>query len=194
LYQIIVQGITNIEVKNIPDDSKGYTNEDMMEVLNGQKEVGDKYKKHAFNFFAKMFCSVAEEVITQFGEEGENAIIKAVKMFGERRGKEMAELVKSLGKELTLINYFIYSTFDARQTTKYKPKIVDGNVEVVIRECAFCDGCKEWDKLDYGKIYCDYIDEAILRGYNPKLKFEIPSSLTRGDKRCIQRYIVINIV
>lgn len=161
-----------------------------MEVLNGQKEVGDKYKIHFFNFFAKMFCTVAEEVITQFGDDGKEAIIKAVKKYGERRGREIAELVKSLGKELTLKNYFIYSTFDARQTTKYKPKIVDGNVEVVIRQCVFCEGCKDWDKLEYGEIFCDYIDEAILRGYNPKLKFEIPSSLTRGDRRCIQKYIV----
>jgi hypothetical protein len=63
-------------------------------------------------------------------------------------------------------------------------------MEVVIKSCVFCDGCKDWGKENVGKIYCDYVDTAILRGYNPDIKFEIRSSLTNGDKRCIQRYIV----
>ncbi len=161
-----------------------------MDTLKEMGEVGDKYKINLFNFFARLFCKLTEEVASRFGESGKETIINAVKKFGERRGNEIAEIVKSLGKELTLKNYFIYSTFDAGETTKYKVNIVDGNVELIIRECVFCDGCKDWDKLEYGKIYCDYIDEAILKGYNPNLKIEVPSILTHGDKHCIQRYIV----
>ena len=161
-----------------------------MDVLKEMGEVGNKYKINLFNFFARLFCTLTEEVISQFGEKGKETIIKAVEKFGERRDQEIAEIVKSLGKELTLKNYFIYSTFDGDQTTKYNINIVDGNVELIIRQCVFCDGCKDWDKLEYGKIYCDYIDDAILKGYNPNLKIEVPSMLTYGDKRCIQRYIV----
>lgn len=160
-----------------------------MDVLKEMGEVGNKYKINLFNFFARLFCTLTEEVISQFGEKGKETIIKAVEKFGERRGQEIAEIVKSLGKELTLKNYFIYSTFDGDQTTKYKINIVDGNVELIIRQCVFCDGCKDWDKLEYGKIYCDYIDDAILKGYNPKLNIEVPNMLTKGDNRCIQRYI-----
>ena len=174
----------------ITDESKGFTNEDLMDTLKEMGEVGDKYKINLFNFFARLFCTLSEEVISQFGEEGKEIIIKAVKKFGERRGKEIAEIVKTLGKELTLKNFFIYSTFDGGQTTKYKVKVVDGNIELIIRECVFCDGCNDWDQLEYGQIYCDYIDEAILHGYNPDLKIEVPSMLTHGDKRCIQRYII----
>ena len=160
-----------------------------MDTLKEMGEIGNRYKIDLFNLFARLFCTLTEEVISQFREGGKEAIINAVKKFGERRGKEIAEIVKSLGKELTLKNYFVYSTFDAGQTTKYKVNIVDGNVELIIRECVFCDGCKDWDKLEYGKIYCDYIDEAILKGYNPNLKIEVSSILTHGDKRCIQKYI-----
>ncbi len=161
-----------------------------MDTLKEMGDVGKKYKINSFNFFARLFCTFTEEIITQFGEPGKKVIINAIKKFGERRGQEIAKIVKALGKELTLKNYFIYSTFDAGETTKYKVNIVDGNIELVIRECVFCDGCMDWDKLEYGKIYCDYIDEAILKGYNPNLKIEVPSMLTYGDKRCIQRYIV----
>jgi len=91
---------------------------------------------------------------------------------------------------LNLKNFFVYNTFDSSETTKYTINIVDGNVEVIIRSCIFCDGCKDWGKENVGKIYCEHVDTAILKGYNPDIEFEIPSSLTSGDKRCIQRYIV----
>ncbi|UCC19738.1 MAG: L-2-amino-thiazoline-4-carboxylic acid hydrolase [Promethearchaeota archaeon] len=173
----------------IPNETTGFTNEDLMDTLKEMGEVGNKYKIDLFNFFARLFCTLSEEIISKFGESGKEAIISGVKKFGEKRGNEIAEIVKSLGKELTLKNYFIYTTFDAGETTKYKVNIVDGNVELKITKCVFCDGCKDWDKLKYGRIYCDYIDEAILKDYNPNLKIEVPYMLTRGDKHCVQRYI-----
>jgi len=162
----------------------------LLEALTEQKEIGNKYKIHNFNLFARLFCTVSEEVITRFGEEGKKAIIKAVKQFGKRRGKEIADLVTSKGKELTLKNFIVFNTFDSTDTAKYKINIIDGNVEIVIRGCVFCDGCEDWNKKEFGKIYCEYIDEAIMQGYNPDIKFELVSSLTHGDKRCIQRYFV----
>lgn len=162
----------------------------MLEALTEQKEIGNKYKINNFNLFAKLFCTISEEVITRFGEEGKIAIVESVKQFGKRRGKEIAELVIFKGKPLTLKNFMVYSTFDSADTAKYKMNIIDGNVEVVIRSCIFCEGCEDWGKKEFGKIYCEFIDEAIMEGYNPDIKFELASSLTHGDKHCIQRYMV----
>ena len=162
----------------------------MLEALTEQKEIGNKYKINNFNLFARLFCTISEEVITRFGEEGKIAIVESVKQFGKRRGKEIAELVIFKGKPLTLKNFMVYSTFDSADTAKYKMNIIDGNVEVVIRSCIFCEGCEDWGKKEFGKIYCEFIDEAIMEGYNPDIKFELASSLTHGDKHCIQRYMV----
>jgi len=174
----------------ITEKSVGFTNDDLLEVLKGQKKVGNKYKTHFFAMFSQFFCTIAEEIISKFGDEGKAAIASSVKKFGEERGRRIAKLVRSLGKELTLKNFFIYSDLEGGETAKYKIKIVDGNVEIIIRECVFCNGCKEWDKIEYGKIYCEYIDESIIEGYNPSLSFEIDSVLTKGDKQCVQRYMV----
>ena len=151
-----------LEWFKIQNKIQGFTNDDLLDVLREQQNIGNKYKINSFNFFARLFCVISEEVITQFEEKGKEVIIKSVKKFGEWRGREIAEIVKSQGKDLSLKNFFIYSTFDASQTTKYKINIVDGNVEVIIRDCVFCNGCKDWDKLEYGRIYCEYIDGAIL--------------------------------
>ena len=82
------------------------TNEDFMEVLKGQKEVGNRYKTHFFSMFSHLFSTIAEEVITQFGDEGRKAIGEAVRKFGEERGQKIAKLVKSL--ERTYINKFLH--------------------------------------------------------------------------------------
>lgn len=166
------------------------TNEDFMEVLKGQKEVGNKYKTHFFSMFSHLFSTIAEEVITQFGDEGRKAIGEAVKKFGEERGRKIAKLVKSLGKELTLTNFYIYGDLDGGQITKSKLKIVDGNVEVLIRDCMFCNTSRDWDKLEYGKIYCEYVDQAIIKGYNPDIILEIPMTMTGGDNKCHFKYFV----
>jgi len=160
-------------LRKITERREGFTNDDLMEVLNGQTEVGSKYKSHFFAMFAQLFCTIAEVIISEFADKGREAMVNAVKKYGEERGRRIAEIVKSQGKELNLKNFFIYSDLDAKSTLKYTPKIVDGNLEIV-----------------GGQIYCEYIDTSILKGYNPNLKIEVPSTLTKGNKRCVLRYLV----
>jgi hypothetical protein len=173
----------------IPKKSEGMTVDDIVEVLEGMQEVGDRYHTHLMAYQAQLFCTVAEEVISRFGEKGRKAIIEAVKRFGEERGKRIAELVKSLGKELDLKNLFIYYDFDTTNLA-LTPEIVDGNVEITITKCPFAQGCKDWGKEEYGRIFCEYVDKAYLRGYNPNLILEIPLNLTKGDKACVHRYVL----
>ncbi|MFX0017451.1 MAG: L-2-amino-thiazoline-4-carboxylic acid hydrolase [Promethearchaeota archaeon] len=177
-------------LKKITEIPEGFTNDDLMEVLKGQTEVGSKYKSHFFAMFAQLFCTIAEVIISEFAEKGREAMVNAVKKYGEERGRRIAEIVKSQDKELNLKNFFIYGDLDAKNTLKYTPKIVDGNIEIVGRDCVFCNGCREWDKVEYGQIYCEYIDISILKGYNPNLRIEVPSTLTKENRRCILRYIV----
>ena len=177
-------------LRKITERREGFTNDDLIEVLNGQTKVGSKYKSHFFAMFAQLFCTIAEVIISEFADKGREAMVNAVKKYGEERGRRIAEIVKSQGKELNLKNLFIYGDLDAKSTLKYTLKIVDGNIEIVGRDCVFYNGCKEWDKVEYGQIYCEYIDTSILKGYNPNLKIEVPSTLTKGNKRCVLRYLV----
>jgi hypothetical protein len=175
-------------VVTISRKSEGLTVDDMIETLKEMEEVGDQYKDHLMSMQAQLFCTMAEEVISRFGEPGRDAIIEAVERAGEIRGRKIAELVKSLGKELDLKNFFIYHPFDTTNLT-FTPEIVDGNLKITIAKCPFAQGCKDWGKEEYGKIYCEHIDKAMLRGYNPDLVYELSSNLTRGDKVCVQKYI-----
>lgn len=170
------------------NNSTDFTNDDLMEVLSTQKEVGNKYKTHFFAMFSQLLCTITEEVKNKFGEEGKKVIADSIRKYGLERGKRMAKLVKSLGKEPNLKNFFIYGDLDSSSILKYKPKIVDGNIEIIIRDCVFCNGCRDWGKEEYGKIYCEYIDHAVLEGYNPDLILELPARMMLGDKKCHFRY------
>lgn len=174
---------------SIAKKSKGITIDDLIEFAKEQEEVGTQYKTHLFSMFAQLFCTMAEEISSRFGEKGREAVAEAVKRFGEERGKRIAELVKSLGKELNLKNFFVYGDFEARENLTYTPNIVDGNLEITITKCPFAQGCKDWGKEEYGKIYCEHIDKAVLRGYNPDLVLEVPSNITKGDQTCVLRYL-----
>jgi predicted hydrocarbon binding protein len=177
-------------VITILNKNEGFTNDDLMDILKEQKEVGNTYKTHFFAMFSQLFCTITEEIIDQFGEKGKNVIIEAVKKYGEERGRRIAENIRSMGKELTMKNFLIYGDLDSSSILKYKPTIVDGNLEIIVRDCVFCNGCQEWNKLEYGKFYCQYIDEAVLKAYNPNLTLEIPSRMPMGDKKCHFRYII----
>jgi hypothetical protein len=139
--------------------------------------------------FSQLFCTISEVIVSRFGEKGKEAMVEAVKKYGEERGKRIAKLVKSQGKELNLENFFIYGDFDSRANLTYSPNLVEGNLEICVTECPFDKGCKEWGKREYGKIYCEYVDKAILKGYNPNLVLEVLSNMTKGDEKCVLRYI-----
>jgi len=159
-----------------------------MDVFKAKKEVGDKYQSHLFEKYAILFCTIAEEVISQFGDEGRKAIINSVKKYAEARGSKVAKLVQSLGKERSLKNYFIYGDSDDMSVMKFRLKIINGNIEITARECLFCNACRDSGKEEYGKLYCEHSDKSLLRGYNPNIKLEVPSILTRGDKNCIFKF------
>ena len=61
----------------ISDNSTNFTNDDLMEVLSTQKEVGNKYKTHFFAMFSQLLCTITEEVLNHFGEEGKKTDIKS---------------------------------------------------------------------------------------------------------------------
>ncbi len=62
---------------------------------------------------ALLFTSISREVINTIGEEnGEKLIRKAVRKYGQQRGKRMAIRAKRNGHDLTVANYFAYGEWE----------------------------------------------------------------------------------
>ena len=174
------------------EKEKGFDFEYLGDVLDKKKEIGDKYQTPGFGLASQLFSSVAKFIIEKLGpEEGEALLKDAVEYFGNERGKHIAKRVKAQGLPLTFKNWLIYTDIDS--TKNFRPIAnVDNNDDFVvkIKHCTFYNSAEEWGLGEYAKIYCKYVDYAILRGYNPDVKLILKERQATGAKRCIFRYIM----
>jgi len=165
------------------EKTESVTMDDLLEVASKTKEVGDEYKTHSYSLMAHLFGVMAEEVINVFGDKGKETLEGAVRRFGEERGKKVARLVKSLGGELTLNNFFIYGDLSSDALT-YVPELDEEGFHIKISSCPFKDGWISTGTEEYGRLYCEHIDKATLRGYNPSLILDVSRLMLKGDDIC----------
>ncbi len=157
-----------------------------------KQHVGNEHITPLAGHLGQLFAVTAKSIIDRLGlEEGEALIKEIVERFAEERGRRIAEKVKRLNKPLTLKNFIIYSDLDsAAVVSGATPSIENGDLILEIADCNICKGADDWGLKEYAYYYCKYIDVAILRGYNPKLKLDVSKRLTARDDCCVFRYTV----
>jgi L-2-amino-thiazoline-4-carboxylic acid hydrolase-like protein len=156
-----------------------------------KNELEGKYYTSHISMLAQLFGTMAKVVMEKLGEdEGTPILEEAVKAFGKKRGKNIAEKVTELGLPLSFKNFLVYTDLDTANSHDMVPKIEDGKLIVEISRCDFSDAAKKWGVEKYAAYYCRHIDVAILEGYNPDLKIEVPENITSGGKMCILKYTV----
>ncbi len=173
------------------EKSEGLSWEYLGEAMKKKAALEGKQLTPMPSLMGQMFAVFAKTVIDAMGrEKGETVIKEAVQGFGKIRGGRIAEKVKGLGLELTFANFLIYTDLDSSAALTFAPSLEDGNMILNITRCAFTDGARDLGLQDYFHYYCRWVDEAILFGYNPDLKLEIPSTLSGGGDACIFRYLI----
>ena len=165
----------------------GITMEDLASYAQQAQEAGDKYKVSGDQHVMHLLGSMAREAEFRFGDEGLEMVRRAVERFGEERGRRVARIVKQEGKPLTLMNFFLHGDMDV-SGNEMVPELVDGKLHIRVTRCRLADKLKELGLEEYGKQYCIAIDIAALRGYNPRLKLETRSQITRGADCCLFVY------
>lgn len=134
---------------------------------------------------AALFAWIAQETITRFGEDGKQAILEGVRRYGEERGKRMAARARENGHPQDFSGYLLYGEINFAETTS-ESQIVQRTPHVEVRATG-CDWNDAWVKhgvLEFGRLYCQEIDQAIVRGFNPESRIEVSSTLSDGDDHC----------
>lgn len=137
-----------------------------------------------YTIMAQLFATIAKEVTDRFGEEGEQAIRQAVRTFGESRGHNIALNVEKAHKEKNESNYLPYYDMERSELFKYENSYSPGTLEQYFSECIFAKAWSEMGMEKYGLLYCEEIDPAIARGYNPKFKCHHDKYFLKGDACC----------
>ncbi len=135
---------------------------------------------------ALLFASIARAVLQALGpEEGAALIRAAVRTYGEQRGRRMALRARANGHRLSVANYFVYGEWQVPPGemefafTAKKP-----HARLNVARCPWFAAWQAEGLLKYGRIYCQEVDGALVRGFNPDLVIEVKATRTNDDLPC----------
>ncbi len=119
---------------------------------------------------AILFALLSRQAITLFGDEGKEAILKAMTRYGNERGQRMAKNALANGDELTLLNSQAYGEWqpDYPGQMEFGAICAQPTYRSYIAKCAWCDAWAKHGLTEYGRYYCCNIDNAWYNGFNPE--------------------------
>jgi len=139
-------------------------------------------RHHAF-----ISASFYQELKEKCPRVGNDIFVMATQRYGEQRGNRMAQRVLRDGKKLDFAAYLAYGEwshtekyFAAQNHTKIVSKSPD--YRFVIYECPWQQQYKKMGLIDGACLYCQHIDLAIARGFNPYLTFQVKSTMHKQGK------------
>jgi len=118
--------------------------------------------------------------------KGEPLIRKAIRRYGEERGSRMARRALSHGKELTMVNYLIFGEWSAPpgEVEQRLESNNHNNMRMLVERCPWHAAWMKQDLIEYGRLYCQEIDLALLRGFNPELHLDVHKTQTNDHTAC----------
>lgn len=144
-------------------------------------------KNHAF--IAATFYKLLTE---HFGDRGTAAFVHCTQRYAEQRGARMAQRAIRDGKPLNFATYRGYGEWVNTQSvkdegvdnqgyvTEYAPDFTEH-----VTMCPWAAQFKEMNMQQAGTVYCQHLDNSVVRGFNPYLVYEVPQSM-HEQGYCIQ--------
>ena len=138
-------------------------------------------------YHALLMAWISRQVFQRVGPvKGEMMVRKAVRRYGEERGQRMAQRAAAHGKELSMVNYLIFSEWSANpdQIEQHLEQNNHHNVRMLVHLCPWNTAWIKHDLIEYGRLYCQEIDTALLRGFNPELHVDVVKTQTNDRQSC----------
>jgi len=125
--------------------------------------------------------------LSAYGERGLAAFVKGAQLYGESRGRRMAMRALRDSQPLDFVSYFAYGEWDSSPGA-YDCTFVArrGYVDENVTRCPWAEVFASEEAKDCGHVYCAEIDRALVRGFNPALVLEVPT--TQHYHSCCQFY------
>lgn len=118
-------------------------------------------------------------------DAGLNAAEAATKIYGKERGLRMAMRAAADGEELSPYNYIVYGEWaDPRGMQTNVPVQLAPEYHMDVVRCGWNDSWRKYDLLEYGAIYCKWIDKYLVKGFNPENTLGIDTFLSCDGPRC----------
>jgi len=137
--------------------------------------------------YAMMYYHLAKE-FAALGEEGEAALRRGIRNYGEARGARLSKRHVEAGLPITMKTLFTnYDLPGDTQSKRKQVKLTEDERESYTLVCGLervwaSEGGDEGDRL--GSIYCDEFHQAMWGTYKEGTVVELPKLLTKGDPHC----------
>ena len=135
---------------------------------------------------ALLFAWLSRAVFARVGEaQGKALMRRAVRRYGEERGRRMALRAKADGEPLSMANFMAYGELPADPAAFESASEVDGDgIRKTICVCPWHTAWSENDLMMVGRLYCLEIDQALVRGFNPALRLDLDRTQPNDGVPC----------
>lgn len=151
--------------------------------MNTAKEtVSCKIEHHAM-----MFAFLAKHAIETCGEEGKQAILDGMTVYGKERGARMAARAIAHGDPLNTMTNQAYGEWkpDYDGQMQFGTLRTEPTLQTYISKCAWCEAWKKHDITEYGKLYCVNVDNAVYQGFRSDFVCTpTATSMSWGGEQC----------
>lgn len=137
------------------------------------------------SFYIEDHAVLVALIVKSAGESGRKAVMKGIAAYGRERGLRGAARCLADGEPLSLKNYMLYGEWaDPRGWSASEVVALSPNYRTNMTRCGWCDTWKKYGLLEYGKAYCDCVDENLVYGFNPTLAFRMGEVMAHGGVAC----------
>lgn len=141
------------------------------------------------NLYGLIYYFMAKETVDTFGKEGEEVVKRALKKYGNYRGKLLRAEHDKKGIEANVKNLFEH--YDLPQDPRTNRKRFVMNEKEKVSEYYSCQFAEMWQMLDgtekgspIGTLYCEAFHPAMYEGYDSDISLNLPRTFTYGDDHC----------
>jgi len=146
---------------------------------------------------ALLFGWIASAVIEAAGQpQGEAILRKAVRQYGNERGRRMALRATANRDKLNMANYLAYGEWKATPGNQHEMKVIAAapDARVAMDQCPWYRAWRENGLVSYGRFYCQEIDQALAHGFSPDIRLEVHKTRPDGSETCEFVYHGANLV
>ena len=138
------------------------------------------------NHHAVLFAYLTKEAVDGFGHETADPIVEeAICAYGRQRGRRMGMRCEADGFARDVLGYITYGEWEAQpgqMDIRFPAFGPEANMQ--IWKCPWNEEWKRLGLLEYAKPYCQYVDAALVEGFNPRMKLEMTQNRSFGAECC----------
>lgn len=137
------------------------------------------------DLWSLMYYVFAKEMVDSFGEEGKEALRRAIRSYGRARGLRLRNRHEEQGLPVNLRSLFEHYDLPGHPGTE-KTRMVFEDDELVsfTYVCPYERIWRARHGAELGLVYCQEFHHAMWQTYRPDLNVEIPEILTKDDPHC----------